>query len=193
MPYPSQPADRDLLFGLLALQMGLATSDQLIGAMKAWLSERQTALGYILSHRGVLDDDDRADIDKLVGKHLKRHGGDPRASIAALTIGPEDLGPIAELCDADGRTLTLRPGARAAPGPAADATGQRYQLLRPHARGGLGEVHVARDAELGREVALKVIQDRFADDPASRARFLREAQITGHLEHPGIVPVYGLD
>src|SRR5208282_2482809 len=43
-----------------------------------------------------------------------------------------------------------------------------------------------------REVALKEIQERHADDPRSRARFLREAEITGGLEHPGIVPVYGL-
>jgi serine/threonine protein kinase len=56
----------------------------------------------------------------------------------------------------------------------------------------LGEVFVAEDAELNREVALKEIQDRHADDPNSRARFLQEAQITGGLEHPGIVPVYGL-
>src|SRR5208282_765795 len=43
-----------------------------------------------------------------------------------------------------------------------------------------------------REVALKEIQERHADDPDSRARFLREAEVTGGLEHPGIVPVYGL-
>src|SRR5262249_35154948 len=46
--------------------------------------------------------------------------------------------------------------------------------------------------ELHREVALKQILDSHADDPTSRARFLREAEITGGLEHPGIVPVYGL-
>ncbi len=68
----------------------------------------------------------------------------------------------------------------------------RYQALRPHARGGLGEVLVARDQELNREVALKQIQDRFADDASSRQRFVLEAEITGGLEHPGIVPVYGL-
>ena len=51
---------------------------------------------------------------------------------------------------------------------------------------------VALDGELNREVALKQILDRHADDPASRARFLLEAEITGGLEHPGIVPVYGL-
>src|SRR5581483_10817913 len=70
--------------------------------------------------------------------------------------------------------------------------GQRFRVLRPHAMGGLGAVFVALDGELHREVALKQIQDRHADDPASRGRFLVEAEITGGLEHPGIVPVYGL-
>ena len=51
---------------------------------------------------------------------------------------------------------------------------------------------VALDTELNREVALKQILDHHADDPASRQRFLLEAEITGGLEHPGIVPVYGL-
>jgi len=74
--------------------------------------------------------------------------------------------------------------------PAAD--GVRYRVLRSHARGGLGEVFVALDTEVGREVALKEIQDEFADDPASQGRFLREAEVNGRLEHPSIVPVYGL-
>ena len=71
-------------------------------------------------------------------------------------------------------------------------TGQRFRALRLHAKGGLGAVYVALDAELHREVALKQILDRHADDPISRARFLLEAEITGSLEHPGIVPVYGM-
>ena len=65
-------------------------------------------------------------------------------------------------------------------------------MLRPHAQGGLGAVFVALDGELHREVALKQILDQHADDPESRHRFLLEAEITGGLEHPGIVPVYGL-
>ena len=51
---------------------------------------------------------------------------------------------------------------------------------------------VALDSELNREVALKQILDRHADDLVSRQRFLLEAEVTGGLEHPGIVPVYGL-
>jgi serine/threonine protein kinase/tetratricopeptide (TPR) repeat protein len=70
--------------------------------------------------------------------------------------------------------------------------GVRYRPVRFHARGGLGEVFVARDEEVHREVALKRMQPRHADDPDIRRRFLREAEITGRLEHPGIVPVYGV-
>ncbi len=68
----------------------------------------------------------------------------------------------------------------------------RFHILRPHARGGLGKVSVALDSELNREVALKEIQSRHADDMDARTRFIMEAEITGGLEHPGIVPVYGL-
>lgn len=68
----------------------------------------------------------------------------------------------------------------------------RYRRERLLFRGGLGEVFVARDAELNREVALKEIRGRRARDAVSRERFLAEAELTGNLEHPGIVPVYGL-
>ena len=70
------------------------------------------------------------------------------------------------------------------PGPFTDLT--------PHARGGLGEVFRATDPELHRTVAIKCLQDRHAQDPGSRQRFLLEAEVTARLEHPGIVPVYGL-
>ncbi len=68
----------------------------------------------------------------------------------------------------------------------------RYQSLNLHARGGLGAVFRAKDTELGRTVALKRILPDFSNDRASRARFVFEAEVTGSLEHPGIVPVYGL-
>jgi tetratricopeptide (TPR) repeat protein/tRNA A-37 threonylcarbamoyl transferase component Bud32 len=70
--------------------------------------------------------------------------------------------------------------------------GTRYRPLRLHARGGLGEVLLAHDAELHREVALKRMQRHCAEDADSRRRFLLEAEVTARLEHPGIVPVHGL-
>ncbi len=77
------------------------------------------------------------------------------------------------------------------PGDPGDAA-PRYRPLRYHAGGGLGEVYVAADAELRREVALKRIRAARADDADNRRRFLLEAEITARLEHPGVVPVYGL-
>jgi tetratricopeptide (TPR) repeat protein/tRNA A-37 threonylcarbamoyl transferase component Bud32 len=73
-----------------------------------------------------------------------------------------------------------------------DGPGLRYRILRPLAKGGLGEVFVAEDTELHRQVALKEIQAEHAHDVHRRGRFLQEAEITGGLEHPGVVPVYGL-
>jgi eukaryotic-like serine/threonine-protein kinase len=70
--------------------------------------------------------------------------------------------------------------------------GDRFRPVRQYASGGIGLVWVAQDNELQREVALKVIQPRFSTRADQRARFLLEAEITGKLEHPGIVPVYSL-
>jgi serine/threonine-protein kinase len=64
--------------------------------------------------------------------------------------------------------------------------------VRFHAQGGLGEVYVADDQELHREVALKCMKRVHAEDAAARHRYLLEAEVTGRLEHPGVVPVYGL-
>lgn len=68
----------------------------------------------------------------------------------------------------------------------------RFVHLRPHAKGGLGQVSLALDCQLQRRVALKEILPDRANDPESQRRFLAEGEITGQLEHPGIVPVYGL-
>ncbi len=66
----------------------------------------------------------------------------------------------------------------------------RYEVVRLHATGGIGRVWLARDDALGRCVALKDLRPEKAQQAAMRWRFLREAQITGQLQHPGIVPVY---
>ncbi len=64
--------------------------------------------------------------------------------------------------------------------------------LRFHARGGLGVVFAARDRQLDREVAVKLLREERANEDPSRQRFRREAALTGALEHPGIVSVHGV-
>jgi eukaryotic-like serine/threonine-protein kinase len=119
--------------------------------------------------------------------------GSQRSSVVAAPIhDPFQTQAFSEgpPTDVDGGTASMRPSWS---GPAPQSTGaSRFHILRPHAKGGLGEVFLARDEELNREVALKEIQGRHADHPESRLRFLVEAEVTGGLEHPGIVPVYGL-
>jgi serine/threonine-protein kinase len=194
-------ADRNLLFGVLALQMDFVGRDDLIQAMHAWALDKAKALGEILVARGALRADLRAVLETLVAKHLERHGGDAGRSLAAVRTGGAAAEVLASVSDPDLQASLARlpaappTGSWATRVPSVGAptgAGERFHILRPLARGGLGEVFVARDEELKREVALKEIQERHADRPESRARFLLEAEVTGGLEHPGIVPVYGL-
>ncbi len=68
----------------------------------------------------------------------------------------------------------------------------RFPVVKFHDKGGLGWVYIARDRELGRTVALKCLQPDPSTDPVACQRFIREAEITARLEHPGIVPIYGM-
>ena len=67
-----------------------------------------------------------------------------------------------------------------------------YSIVRPFAKGGIGQISIARDESLRREVALKELQDGLCENTVCRTRFIGEAKITGQLEHPGVVPVYAL-
>jgi eukaryotic-like serine/threonine-protein kinase len=195
-------ADRNLLFGILAVQMDFITRDQLIGAMNAWVLEKGKPLGAILQAQGVLAKDEHALLEALVAKHLQKHGNDAARSLAAVGSAASVRDALAKVPDPEVHAslghVPTQPGptdmyaTRAISIGASTSGGQRFRILRPHARGGLGEVYVARDEELNREVALKEIQNGIADHPESRGRFILEAEITGALEHPGIVPVYGL-
>jgi serine/threonine protein kinase/Flp pilus assembly protein TadD len=198
-------ADRNLLFGILALQMDFISRDGLIAAMNAWLLEKHRPLADLLEESGALTPAARALLEPLVRHHVEQHGGDPARSLASLSSVEwirADLAAIGEADPEVQHSLARLVAATTAPGddPAATAAyfsragsgGTRYRIIRFHARGGLGEVFVAADAELHREVALKQLQDRHGDHFESRIRFVREAEITGGLEHPGIVPVYGL-
>jgi len=198
-------ADRNLLFGILALQMDFISRDELVAAMNAWVLDKAKPLGQVLRERGSLKPEVHDLLEALVLKHLEKHDGNIERSLAAISSVPSVHGDLARVPDNDLQAslvhLPKGPGDRREHADTFGTLAQeappigsplRFRILRPHARGGLGEVFVAHDGELHREVALKEIQNRHADHPESRSRFLLEAEITGGLEHPGIVPVYGL-
>jgi serine/threonine-protein kinase len=76
--------------------------------------------------------------------------------------------------------------------PPPEQTGDRYQLQGEIARGGMGAVLRGRDVDLGRDLAIKVLLEKYVNRPEVARRFVEEAQIGGQLQHPGVVPVYGI-
>ncbi|MCB9603235.1 MAG: serine/threonine protein kinase [Sandaracinus sp.] len=88
-----------------------------------------------------------------------------------------------------GETLLDDALARVTRPPEADAA-ERYVGRGVLGEGGMGEVRLYQDLQIGRQVAMKVMLPGRASEPSARARFLREAVIQGQLEHPSIVPVH---
>jgi serine/threonine protein kinase len=150
----SPSSDRNLLFGILALQRGFVRPEQLIHSLHAWALTPERCLADFLLEQQALTREQRGEIDRLVVDRLSR----------------------------DGTPL----------GQPASPLQLRYLREKFHARGGQGEVFRARDTELNRAVALKQLHERWLEDSQARALFRLEAEVTGNLEHPGIVPVYGL-
>src|SRR4051812_34767557 len=98
---PQVSADRNLLLGILSLQMGFLDQDALSSGIDAWLTDREQPLGQILLARQSLTADDLAVLESLVDKHLARHGNDPGPSLAA--VAPPELlrDKLALLADPD--------------------------------------------------------------------------------------------
>src|SRR5262245_6739487 len=195
-PQPPLGSDANLLFGVLALQLELIDEGQFAQACAAWAARKDTPLAEVLQNLGWLTGDDRREVERLLERKLRKHGGDARRSLAELaddgvrdvlrSVGDEDVAKsISTLPPAAGyvlmQTVDQPPEQRS-----------RYTLTRLHGEGGLGQVWVARDNDIERDVAFKQIKPQRAANPDLWRRFLKEAKITGQLEHPNIVPVYEL-
>lgn len=195
------------LLGILACQQDLVSPDQLRAAASSWHTDPSRDLGDILVESGELTPEDRDRLEKMIHDQSEAAGPD---SVAAL-INPASLESLRDLIESmpafaalnelslsaprsldwmDSESLNVSAGLYSVDDSTA-ATKGRFKHIRPLAKGGLGEVSVALDLELRREVAFKEIQAPFADRQDCRTRFEVEAEITGRLEHPGIVPVYG--
>jgi PAS domain S-box-containing protein len=174
-------ADRNLLFGLLALQMDFVTREQLLDALNAWMLEKQAPLGEILCRRGALAEDDRADLDRLVDKHIKRHGDNPQASLAALRVEPDVRQDLGRLEDPDVQasiaSLHLATPTRNA-APQLRPGGLIERQARSAEVGQTGEALQAGTAE-GQQAALQQANDRLTREIAERQqaeRGLRESE-----------------
>jgi serine/threonine-protein kinase len=188
--------DRNLLFGTLAFQNEYINLAQFAAVCRAWAATKSRPLAELLVERGWIDAQAKTELDRLVARKIMRYGGDERVTLGAVadTLVRD---AIRDVEDQDVRlTVTKLP-------PAAghvlietlvkpSENRSRYTLSRLHGQGGLGKVWVARDGDLNREVALKELRPEHGRRHDVARRFLVEAQVTGQLEHPNIVPVYEL-
>src|SRR6516165_1323057 len=80
----SAETDRNLLFGVIALQTDAITRTQFIDGCALWASRKERPLADLFAERGWITPEDRNDVERLVDRKLRRHGGDVHASLAEL-------------------------------------------------------------------------------------------------------------
>lgn len=192
--------DRNLLFGMISMQAGLIDAGQFVEIVASWATRKHTALAQLLIERGWIDEADRSHVEYLLERQLTKHDGDAPSSLSSIPktvrlslLKIEDpaiqqslsWGSLTDPCVDEAGEVVFE--SRVTPD-----SFERYELLELHAAGGMGRVWQAWDKTLDRTVALKQLKPELARDAVLRARFHREATITGQMEHPGIVPVYDL-
>ena len=192
-PTASLFASEQLLLGIMAFQLSLVTREQFLAGFDSWIRNKNQPMSEILQQHKAISTDQREILERLVQMFLAKHEGDVEKSLASVSSVPCLHSELTRIDDPDINASLVHVGAghpdelKTVLQPV-DSFG-RFRILRPHARGGLGQVSVALDQEIHREVALKeILPDHL--DQSSRERFVLEAEITGGLEHPGIVPVY---
>jgi len=223
--------DRNLLFGVTAVQMRFIKPVDLARAAGLWASDPEKDLGGVLIEMGLIKEENQTVINMLLDQQIGLHNGDASATLASLggdrAVHESFAASVAPVDDKGESTLSfvgeeglgsfggraegkVRDSEGPTPGERIDDAEHitlehpgRYSIKGEYGRGAIGRVLIAFDEHVGREVALKELLSGRSDTPVASpqqspmrqtaeatARFLREARITGQLEHPGIVPVY---
>ena len=193
--------NNQILFGLLALQNNFITRQQLIDAFTEWTCFPSRQLCEVLVNQGSLRSEERERLEQLVQAYLVSNDKETEsmALLSSFSSLQLELSQIASQPDSKVVCIDMfseMSGVGTVPSATKNTSNiggmDRFRIVKEHARGGLGVVFVAEDKQLRREVALKQIRGDHADIGAYRQKFNFEAEVTGQLEHPGIVPIYAL-
>lgn len=203
--------DRNLLFGIFAVQIKGVSPNQIVEAGAAWAVDPTHSLSARLVQHGALTPSDAQLINQLVDAAIAANHGDASQAL-------ESLGGEAQVERTFHGSLIRRPSGGLDTRPmvfdsmfgdpavllsTAEERPGRYSHISEYGRGGMGRVLLVHDEQMGRDVALKELlpdsegETRGLNSPVRymtqfAARFLQEGRITAQLEHPSIVPVYEL-
>ncbi|QDU03670.1 Serine/threonine-protein kinase PknD [Gimesia chilikensis] len=182
--------ETEILSGLIALSKNLLSAEELLDSYLIWSRQNKLSLMQVLMDRNVLSTEQCATLETQV-----------RSSIANSTDATESVDTsIQNTAHSDTVFETVLTDDLETGGPGSRVlkrAGQEIPVLREkitlkglYSTGGMGQVWIAYDEILQREIALKELKSSMSDSTRNRERFFREAQLTGELDHPGVVPVY---
>jgi len=204
-------AERQWLTAVMAVQLGLAEPRRVLSAMSRWTVDHEGEVAAWLESEGVIDGDRRRMLEAMVEQAVSSAGEGQAAQVLESLGGTEGISRSLGL-DASALHLSQAPAEQMAsmqaqPAPPSEGPSLltreqagRYRMEPDEAEGetvrdGPGW-HVLRayDAHLGRAIVVKEFTGPMSDAPLQEhgpaCRFVREARVTGQLEHPNIVPVY---
>ncbi|MFM7096582.1 MAG: protein kinase domain-containing protein, partial [Gemmataceae bacterium] len=211
---PNTIAEQNLIFAGLGLQLGILSKDKVIRAFTEWLFDKKVPLGQILLQQKAITQEQRNTLESAVKAHVQQEG-DQEKALASLHMVKDLESDLDHLADKDLMgTLDVAITKRKNLGldllysqsHAVDSKDNenftfddgthsgkdRFERRQFLDSGNLGEVYFAKDLELNRLVVAKYIKPERSNESLTRALFHLEGEVTGSLEHPNIVPVYGL-
>ena len=208
-------AEHNLIFAGLGLQLGIIAKDKVIRAFTEWLFDKARPLGEILVHQKAITPEQKKTLESAVEAHIQQEGGEQKA-LASLNhvkdlesdldhLADNDLNQSLDGAVTQRKLLGLDVLFSQSHDSESSTTNKKGSLSSPESKqtdrferqhfldsGNLGEVFFAKDTELNRTVVTKYIRPEMSGDTFKQALFHLEGEVTGSLEHPSVVPVYGL-
>jgi formylglycine-generating enzyme required for sulfatase activity len=208
-------AEHNLIFAGLSLQLGIIAKDKVIRAFTEWLFDKAKPLGEILVHQKAITPEQRKTLESAVEAHIQQEGGEQKA-LASLNhvkdlesdldhLADNDLNQSLDGAVTQRKLLGLDVLFSQSHDSESSSTNKNGSFSGPESKqtdrferqhfldsGNLGEVFFAKDTELNRTVVTKYIRPEMSGDSLKQALFHLEGEVTGSLEHPSVVPVYGL-
>jgi len=214
--WPVGARDSNLLFALFAHLLRYIDAQQFVDAIESWAENPTVAIADSLVESGVISEASRQYLDGLIAHGLDFYEGNVSKTLESLGGHERVASLLKSAADSDARELVQTRLALNVPDKlfdeelpesvtVAERPG-RYTGSSEFSRGGMGRILLVHDELLARDIALKELlpasevyqgaegleASPMRQSGALIARFLREARVTGRLEHPSIVPVYEL-